>query len=117
MGGEGMIVREWRGCVRHDKADAYEAFLHTSGIADYAATPGNRGVWLLRTRCGDTVEFTTLTLWTSKDAIRRFAGDDINLAYYYPQDDDFLLEKAKYVRHYELVHSSCDMSEGGHGQS
>lgn len=98
-----MIMREWRGRVPLDKADAYEAFLHTSGIADYAATPGNLGVWLLLDRSGDAAEFTTLTLWESEDAIRGFAGDDIRLAYYYPEDDDFLLEKARYVRHYEVL--------------
>jgi heme-degrading monooxygenase HmoA len=98
-----MIMREWRGRVPHDKADAYEAFLHTSGIADYAATPGNLGIWLLVDRSGSSAEFTTLTLWESEEAIQRFAGSDIRLAHYYPEDDDFLLEKARHVRHYEVL--------------
>lgn len=97
-----MIMREWRGRVPHEKADAYEAFLHTSGIADYGATPGNRGIWMLIDRSGDATEFTLLTLWDSEDAIRAFAGDDIRLAHYYPEDDGFLLEKVKHVRHYEV---------------
>lgn len=98
-----MIMREWRGRVPHAKAAAYEAFLRSSGIADYRATPSNRGVWLLLDRSGDTAEFTALTLWESRKAIRGFAGDDIRLAHYYPEDDDFLLGKARYVRHYEVL--------------
>lgn len=43
MGARHMIMREWRGRVPQDKADDYEAFLHTSGIADFSATLGNRG--------------------------------------------------------------------------
>lgn len=110
MGGQRMIMREWRGRVPHDKADEYEAFLHTSGIADYTATPGNRGVWLLLDRSGEAAEFTTLTLWDSEEAIRGFAGDDIRLAYYYAEDDDFLLEKVRYVRHYEVLWPKPEVS-------
>ncbi|HZD53145.1 MAG TPA: hypothetical protein VE175_08865 [Woeseiaceae bacterium] len=95
-------MREWRGRVPHEKADAYEAFLHASGIPDYGTTPGNRGIWMLVDRSGEATEFTLLTLWDSEDAVRCFAGDDIRLAHYYPEDDDFLLEQPKYVRHYEM---------------
>jgi heme-degrading monooxygenase HmoA len=98
-----MIMREWRGRVPHEKAEAYEEFLHASGIRDYTSTPGNRGAWMLIDRSGDAAEFTLLTLWESEDAIRAFAGEDIRLAYYYPEDDQFLLEKPKYVRHYEVL--------------
>ncbi|HLT90792.1 MAG TPA: hypothetical protein VKZ85_07600 [Woeseiaceae bacterium] len=98
-----MIMREWRGRVPHDLADAYEAFLHTSGIRDYRATPGNLGVWMLIDRNGEAAEFTLLTLWESEQAIRAFAGDDISLAHYYPEDDGFLLEKTRHVRHYEVL--------------
>lgn len=97
-----MIMREWRGRVPHEEAEAYEAFLHTSGIADYAATPGNRGTWMLVDRTADATEFTLLTLWDSEQAIARFAGEDIRRAHYYPEDDGFLLEKPKFVRHYEV---------------
>jgi heme-degrading monooxygenase HmoA len=97
-----MIMREWRGRVPHEKTDAYEAFLHTSGIADYGATPGNHGIWMLVDRTGEATEFTLLTLWESEAAIAAFAGADIRLAHYYPEDDGFLLEKHRFVRHYEV---------------
>jgi hypothetical protein len=35
------------------------------------------------------------------DAIRGFAGDDVERAVYYPEDDRFLLTKPEKVQHYE----------------
>ena len=32
-----------------------------------------------------------------------FAGDDISIARYYPEDDEFLLEKNEHVEHWEVV--------------
>jgi heme-degrading monooxygenase HmoA len=49
----------------------------------------------------DEVEFTVLSLWESREAIARFAGDDIDLARYYPQDSRYLLRFAERVEHFE----------------
>ena len=35
------------------------------------------------------------------DAIRGFAGDDVERAVYYPQDDRYLLTKPEKVQHYQ----------------
>ena len=48
-------------------------------------------------------EFLTFSLWESVDAIRAFAGDDIETAVYYPDDDRYLIERDETVRHYEVV--------------
>lgn len=98
-----MILREWRGRVPHEKADAYIDILRRTGLADYAATPGHQGTWLLLDRDGETTEFTILTLWESREVIRAFAGDDIGKARYYPEDDTYLLEKPERLRHYEVL--------------
>lgn len=88
-----MIARTWHGRVPVDRADAYHAYLLRSGVADYTATPGNRGVHILRRREGDVTHFLLVTLWDSLDAIRAFAGDDHERARYYPEDDAYLLER------------------------
>ena len=41
------------------------------------------------------------------DAIRGFAGDDVERAVYYPEDDRYLLTKPEKVQHYES-HSAFD---------
>lgn len=101
-----FIMREWRGHVPKDRADDYERVLHATGLGDYAHTPGNRGVWLLRDDSGELTEFTTLTLWESFAAIRAFAGEDVELARYYPEDDPFLVNRVEKVRHYRVRHPS-----------
>jgi hypothetical protein len=44
-----------------------------------------------------------MTFWRDEMAIRRFAGDDMARARYYPEDKDFLLEFEPEVVHYEIV--------------
>ena len=95
-----MIARTWHGCVPTSKADAYLAYLERTGLADYRTTPGNRGVLVLRREEGPTTHFVLTTLWDSFDAIRRFAGDDVERARYYPEDDAFLLEREPFVTHF-----------------
>jgi heme-degrading monooxygenase HmoA len=97
-----MIGRTWHGRVPAEKADAYHDYLRRTGLADYAATPGNRGVYVLRRTEGAVTHFLLLTFWESLDAIRAFAGADYERARYYPEDDEFLLEREPFVTHYEV---------------
>jgi len=48
-------------------------------------------------------EIVTLSFWESKDAIRGFAGDDIEQAVFYPEDDRYLVERETTVSHFEVV--------------
>jgi heme-degrading monooxygenase HmoA len=98
-----VIARTWHGRVPAAKADAYRAFLDRSGLSDYRATPGFRGLLVLRRTEDDVTHYELTTLWDSWDAIRRFAGDDPARAKYYPEDDDFLLEKEPTVTHHEVL--------------
>ncbi|HYD51109.1 MAG TPA: hypothetical protein VEA99_00730 [Gemmatimonadaceae bacterium] len=98
-----MIARMWHGRVPLVRATEYEAYLAVTGLADYRATPGNRGAWLLRQDEGEVVHFTTLTFWESVEAIIAFAGPEYERARYYPEDDAFLLEREPQVRHFTVV--------------
>jgi hypothetical protein len=98
-----MIGRRWHGRIPAAKADEYLDYVTKTGIADYRATPGNLGAWILYRREGDVVHVETFTLWEDEDAIRRFAGDDLLQARYYDKDVDFLLEFEPEVLHFEAV--------------
>jgi heme-degrading monooxygenase HmoA len=98
-----MIARTWRGAVRRDDADAYADYIRETGFAEYGQTPGNRGAWMLRRDTGDRTEFITLSFWDSKDAISAFAGDDIEAAVLYPEDERYLIDGTSAVAHYEVV--------------
>ena len=48
-------------------------------------------------------EIITLSFWESREAIHGFAGDDIEQAVFYPEDDRYLVERETTVTHYEVV--------------
>jgi heme-degrading monooxygenase HmoA len=98
-----MIARIWRGMVRADDAAAYANYVQQTGIEGYRKTPGNRGAWALWQVSGDRAEFVTLSFWESRQAIQGFAGEDIEKAVFYPEDDRFLVERDLTVRHYEIA--------------
>ena len=98
-----MIARIWRGIVRRDDADEYAQYIDATGIREYGETPGNRGAWMLRRDEGERTEFVTLSFWESREAIAAFAGEDIEQAVFYPEDERFLVERDVRVRHYEIV--------------
>jgi len=107
-----MIVRRWRGAVARADAEAYAAYVDETGIAAYAATPGNQGAWLLRRDASDLVEIVTLSHWESMDAIRASAGDDVERAVFYPEDDRWLVERDERVTHHAVV-AFRDQGRGG----
>ena len=98
-----MIARLWHGAVPEARGDAYLDYLDRTGLPDYRATPGNRGVQVLRRTEGGRTHFLLLTLWESWDAVRAFAGDDPERARYYPEDAEYLLELEPRVTHYEVA--------------
>ncbi|HKV84125.1 MAG TPA: hypothetical protein VJN88_06180 [Ktedonobacterales bacterium] len=98
-----MIARIWRGVTRASDADAYFDYLRETGLKEYAATPGNRGVQTLRAVRGDEAEWVLVTLWESWEAIRAFAGDDPERAVFYPEDERFLIRRDLTVTHYEVL--------------
>ena len=91
--------------TQSSKADAYFAYLKESGLKEYRKTAGNRGVTVLRRTEGDRAHFLLISLWDSFEAIRRFAGPNLDRAVYYPKDKGFLLELEPTVSHYEVLSS------------
>src|SRR5262245_46139025 len=98
-----MIARIWHGITRASDADAYMEYLNVTGLPDYQATPGYQGITVLRRIEADRAHFTLITYWDSLESIRAFAGDDIEVARYYPEDEAFLLEKEPHVTHHEVL--------------
>jgi heme-degrading monooxygenase HmoA len=97
-----MIARLWRGWIRPADRDAYVEYVRETGIRAYRTTPGNRGAWILHRPDGDRTEIVALSFWDSRESIRAFAGDDIDRAVFYPEDDRFLVDREEHVHHFEL---------------
>ncbi|WP_286773001.1 MULTISPECIES: hypothetical protein [unclassified Sphingomonas] len=102
-----IILRRWSAHIRTaDEAD-YIAYIAGTGLDDYRATPGNLGAQMLvRTLGNGESEVTTLSWWESLDVIHAFAGGDIEVARYYPEDDRFLLTRPDHVEHHRVVGSA-----------
>jgi heme-degrading monooxygenase HmoA len=98
-----MIARTWRGWVRKEDADAYVRYVIETGIKEYRETPGNRAAYILRRVEGDRTEFVTLTFWDSMQAVRGFAGPNVERAVFYPEDDRFLVDRESTATHYEVI--------------
>ncbi len=98
-----MIARVWSGRTPESKADHYHSYLKKIGVKVYRSTKGNRGVYVLRRTIDGNAEFTLISLWDSMEAIRRFAGPDVDQAVYYPEDKDFLLELEPKVSHFQVM--------------
>ena len=98
-----MIARIWRGAVRRGDADRYAEYMRETGVKEYAETAGNQGVLMLRRDESARSEFVMVTVWESWDAIRAFAGDDVERAVFYPEDDAFLVERDLTATHYEVA--------------
>ena len=97
------VARIWRGWTRREDAAAYTDYVRATGFASYLATPGNRGAFVLRRDEGERTEFLTLSLWESLDAVRRFAGEPVDRAVFYPEDDRYLVEREQTVTHFDVV--------------
>jgi heme-degrading monooxygenase HmoA len=99
-----MIARMWRGWVADEKATAYVDYVNETGIAGYLATSGNRGAQLLTRTLGDgRTEIVTLSWWDSLDDVRAFAGDDVDVARFYPEDDEYLVDRERTVSHFDVA--------------
>ncbi len=101
-----MIARMWHGRVPTAKAKAYREFLNARAIPDYQSVEGNISVHILERTEEDITHFITLSFWESMEVIHGFAGQDVEIAKYYPEDKDFLLEFELRVVHYEVVGQS-----------
>jgi heme-degrading monooxygenase HmoA len=97
-----MIARTWHGIVPIGKSDAYLNLMRTIALDDYRSIPGNRGAFVLHRIADGVAHFVMLTFWESRDAIKAFAGDDIEAAKYYDFDRDYLIELEPTVLHYEM---------------
>lgn len=97
-----MVGRIWRGRVKATDLAEYREHIRNTGLRDYRATPGNRFCALFTKIDGDEAEVITVSLWDNMESIQAFAGPDPALARYYPEVDHFLIEKPRFVEHYEV---------------
>jgi len=98
-----MIARIWRGWAPPATADDYQRHYEGEVSENLRAVSGFRGARLLRTADGPEVLFTSMTFFTSLDAVRGFAGDDYEEAVVEEAARQALSRWDERVAHHEVV--------------
>jgi len=102
MGGQ-MIARIWHGYAKPENADAYEAMLKPEVLPGISRVKGYRGSYFLRCEHGSEVEFVTILLWESLEALQNFAGQDYEVAVVPPERRKVLSRFDERASHYEVI--------------
>lgn len=97
-----VVAREWKGRVAPARADEYHQYL-LGGVAKLRSTRGCLGVQVMRRGEAGAVEFTVLSYWESREAIKAYAGQDIEKPHHLPKDRELLLELPTRVLHYDIT--------------
>ena len=98
-----MIIREWRGRASPSRAEEYPKHFRDKVVPELRRLPGFAGAGLSRRQLDGKLEFLVLTRWHSMDAIRAFAGDDVEKAVVEPGAAAALIDFDDSVRHYEVI--------------
>ena len=72
---------------------------------DYRSVAGLEKLFFTRRNEGDVSHFLLITVWDSIESVKKFAGENPEIAKYYPEDDEYLLEKEEYSQNYQVFHS------------
>ena len=100
-----MISRQWRGLAKAAHAQDYVEHLRTDTFPQLGKLPGFADATILRREVERGIEFLVVTQWQSLDAIRRFAGNDVESAVVLDEVQRMMIEYDRRVRHYEVVQS------------
>ncbi|HXJ16736.1 MAG TPA: antibiotic biosynthesis monooxygenase [Candidatus Polarisedimenticolia bacterium] len=98
-----MIARIWHGYTKPEHADAYEAMLKPELLPGIGKVKGYRGSYLLRRDMGAEVEFITIMIWDSIDAIRAVTGADYETAVIPEERRKYLARYDAKSAHYEIA--------------
>lgn len=99
----GSVMRSWRGWIRPEDRENYTEYLEKTGLSEYRSTPGNLGaIAVFRDLPDGRCEVRTLSWWESREHIVAFAGNDIAVAVFYPEDDRYLIDRESSVEHFDV---------------
>jgi heme-degrading monooxygenase HmoA len=98
-----MIERVWSARTTRERASAYVEYFRRVVLPELGAIRGYRGATVAEREAQGVVEVVVTTRWESIDAIRAFAGDDLERAVVHDEAAALLSEYDDRVRHYGVV--------------
>ncbi|HEX6677127.1 MAG TPA: antibiotic biosynthesis monooxygenase [Actinomycetes bacterium] len=98
-----MIIRSFHATATAEGADAYRDHFTRTVLPTLQAIDGYHGAYLLRRDHDGHVELQVLTLWESLEAVRRFAGTNLDHAIVEPDAEAVLASYDATVIHHRVV--------------
>ena len=98
-----MISRHWTGLAKAGCTGAYVEHLQTETFPAIRKLPGFVDASILSRVVAEGVEFLVVTQWESLDAIRAFAGEQLDEAVVPAEVRDMMIKYDRQVRHYEVI--------------
>jgi heme-degrading monooxygenase HmoA len=98
-----VIARIWHGWTKREDAAGYESHLKPELLPGLSKVAGFQRSYLLRRAVGDEVEFMTIILWDSIEAIRAVAGTDYETAVIPEERQKYLQRFDTKAEHFEVV--------------
>lgn len=97
-----MIVRTWHGCVPVKYANSFAQHLEKTGVEHSKSILGNLGAFVRHETQGEWEHFFLATYWDSIESIKKFAGENYQVAVTYPDDEAYELLSDPYVFQHEV---------------
>jgi len=97
-----MIERHWTGIATKERANEYIAHLRNDTFEEIKKIKGFIAASILKRDLSDGVEFLIITKWETLEAIKQFAGEQIETAVVPILVQDIMVRYDKNVRHYEV---------------
>lgn len=98
-----MIARLWHGTTKPEDADAYESMLKPELLPGISKVAGFRGSYFLRRDVGAEVEFVTILLWESLEALKAFTGPEYEQSIVPEERRKYLSRHDDKAAHFEVV--------------
>ena len=98
-----MVARTWSARTTAARLEAYVEHFTRNVLPELRALPGFVDATLMRQDRGGEIGIFVMTRWTSRDAIRAFAGDDIGRAVVEPEAQAVLTSFDETVQHWDIL--------------
>jgi heme-degrading monooxygenase HmoA len=89
--GRSLVARTWFGRTRKELADEYLRYNYENGVLEVEKKPGCLGMQQFRKIRGDVTEFTTISYWSSMEAMEAVHGKSLSPTHL-EKDEEYLLE-------------------------
>ena len=112
--GKPIVARTWFGRTRREQADEYLKYNYENGVLEVEKKPGCLGMQQFQQLRGDVAEFTTISYWTSMEAMEAMHDDEgeVRRVVHLEKDPEYLLELPEFVEVSELYANDWQLSDG-----